>query len=206
MTDDWSWDQKASKSASFDGKPPIKWGGEITEILDARQATKLDPERTPKTWRDGRPIRTRPVHIATDARDPHDPEDDGTRSLFFEEGTIRFRKLGEALRRAGVKSPEVGGYIEVAYTADLPKQPGQQFPLKDYEVNYRPPAETGDPWNVGTAAPAAAPVAAAAPTSAPTPPAPDPNVAKLINHGLDAARVAQMDNATRAMLVAQFNL
>lgn len=66
-----------------------------------------------------------------------------------------------------------------------------------------------DAWAGMNAAPPATPPAAAtaAPPAAPGAPAPgaaDPNIAVLINNGLNAAQVMQMDPATRAAIAATF--
>lgn len=197
MTDDWDWDDSGGgKAASYDGKPPISWEGEIVSIGSARPDTDMKGEV--RKWDNGQEIMTRAISIQTDTR--LDGEDDGVRGIYCAEGSRRKKALAEALKAAGVKAPEIGGFLKMTFTHEVPAKRGN-FMAKEYTAIYRAPVNTSDPWAVDTGN---GQQAAAQPAQAQQPAAgPDPNIAALINKGLDAAKVATMDPATRAMVLAQ---
>lgn len=115
-----------------------------------------------KTWDDGKPMMQLVVTIATDERDPDEPEDDGLRSLYVR-GAMQ-AAVKDAIRKAGAKGLEVGGTIAVRYTGDgVAKQRGMN-PPKQFAAQYKAPASQAadDFLNTPEPAPAAAPAAAKA--------------------------------------------
>lgn len=207
-----SWDEHLSgnsgKSAGFgaeDADPPVEWSGRIVELPAPIQEQDFYTKE-PKFWdaEKQRPKWLRAIVIQPDKPVvKEDDNDDGLRVLWVDTPYTNRPNKGtavrEALQKAGSKAPEVDGWIRLAFTHwQQPIKPGARK-AKGYAAEYRPPTP-GDGWGADTAPPATAPAAAPAPTSAPTPPATDPNIAVLINKGLDAAKVMAMDEATRAMV------
>jgi hypothetical protein len=111
------------------------WAGEILD-MEVRQQRDLDGN--PLTWDDGTPRMQLVVTLQTDARDPSIDDDDGRRRLFVQGGMRS--ALRDALRRAKVRKPEVGGHITVTYVDDEPPRRRGFSPAKRYRVEYRPPA------------------------------------------------------------------
>lgn len=145
--DDWM-DGAATKSASFNGPPPITFAGQIKDEPSLVQKRDFDSNE-PVFWPDGRPKQMLQVNIVTDLRDPQDPDDDGTRALYLE-----FRKkeaVQEAVKRAGAKgAPKRGGWLRLTYTGDdHAARKGRNAAPKIYEADYRAP----DPWAEEQAAP-----------------------------------------------------
>jgi hypothetical protein len=91
-----------------------------------------------KTWDDNKPMMQLVVTIATDERDPDEPDDDGLRSLYVK-GAMQ-AAVKDAIRKAGAKGLEVGGTIAVKYTGDgVAKQRGMN-PPKQFACQYQAPA------------------------------------------------------------------
>lgn len=95
------------------------------------------------------------IELSTETRDPEIEFDDGSRTLYIRGWMTG--AIGEALRKAGVKEPQIGGTLSVTYTSDgAPTRPGLQGP-KQYSATYTPPAaSTGGFFNNGQEAPAPA--------------------------------------------------
>lgn len=80
------------------------------------------------------------IELATDLRDATIDADDGSRTLYIKGWLIG--AIGDALRKAGVKEPKVGGTLSVTYTGDgAPARPGLRGP-KQYSATYTAP-DTG---------------------------------------------------------------
>lgn len=116
------------------------------------------------------------IELATDARDPAIEGDDGSRTLYVRGWMTG--AIGEALRKASVKEPAVGGQLCVTYVRDgQPSRPGLNGP-KQYSATYTaPPGPTAQyftsnpPANGASTTPPAAsggPVNAPIPDTAPT--------------------------------------
>lgn len=129
---------------------------EIT-ITDMRQAQVRDFDSgEPMTWNDGRPRMQlvvegqldEPTGISWTTDDAGAtwtekplPDDDGMRALYVKGPSlpVAFR---DAIRKAGVKGPEIGGRLKVTYTGKMPKQPGQKGKAANaYAAVYTPKAE-----------------------------------------------------------------
>lgn len=160
-----------TKSASFDGVPPITHAGQIVDTPSLIQKRDFDTGE-PLAWPDGRPKMLMQVNIATNQRDPSDPDDDGTRALYLE-----FRKaqaVRDAVKKVGSNKLEVGGYLSLTYASDdLAARKGKGNPPKNFTAVYAAPdpfAATGapaapqqqpDPWAPGPPQQAAQPMPAA---------------------------------------------
>lgn len=121
--------------------PGTTVAGRIVSIGEQRQAKDF-ATGTPRHWDNGDPVMQLPIEVATDQRDPDVPDDDGTRTLWVQQGTLMQKAIGAALRAAGAKLA-VGGHLSVTYTGDgTAKQKGFN-PPKLYEATYEPPAPGG---------------------------------------------------------------
>ena len=155
-------------SAKFDAHgDSVK--GTITETPDLRQQTDFDTN-APLFWDDGKPKMQLVVTLATDQRDPSNPDDDGIRRLYVK-GKLQQAVAG-AIRKAGAKGLEVGGTLTVAYIGDdEPKRKGMSG-AKLYTADYASPAAaflaTTEPPAPAPAAPAPVVPAQAAPPAADT--------------------------------------
>jgi hypothetical protein len=127
-----------TRSCSFDGKAPITWAGVV--ISPPKVVEQTDPQtREVKRWPNGDPKKSIVITLQTDVRE--DDEDDGRRGLW-----LKFKSqqaVAEAVRAAGVRKIEVGGYLTCTYTHDDVKKPGQLKAVKLYSATYTPP-DTGN--------------------------------------------------------------
>ncbi|WP_432001197.1 hypothetical protein [Streptomyces sioyaensis] len=198
-----------TKSASFDGAPPITNKGQIVDLPPLVQKRDFDTG-DPLFWPDGRPKMLMQVNIQTDQRDPSDPEDEGVRALYLE-----FRKAAavrDAVRASGAKRLEIGGTLSLTYTGDdHAAKRGKGNPPKNYSATYAAPdplAAVTSPQDPPPAQPQqwqAPPAAPAPPVQAPAAPTPaagvDPNLAAFLrSRGIDASG---MDPATAAAIAKQ---
>ena len=137
MTDANSWLMSgAVPSAKFDAHgDTVK--GTITETPELRQQTDFD-SGDPLFWDDGKPKMQLVVTLATDQRDPSNPEDEGTRRLYVK-GKMQ-QAVASAIRKSGAKGLEVGGTLTIAYIGDdEPKKRGMSG-AKLYSAEYASPA------------------------------------------------------------------
>lgn len=171
-----------------------------------------EPVNDPKT---GQPTDRQQVRIVlkTEERDPTDPEDDGRRTLYVK--SWMRSAIGDALRKAGAKEPEVGGTLTVRFThVEAPDRPGLS-PSKKFAAQFVVAPVTGGYFAGGApaAGAAAAPPAAAPPAAAPyQPPAAAPVQQQIHQPAAAAAPVkpaaisdaawAAMDPATQATVAA----
>lgn len=162
------------------------------------------------------------IILKTEERDPTDPDDDGRRTLYVK--SWMRSAIGEALRKASAKEPEVGGTLAVQFTHVTPPERPGLSPSKHFSATYSAPPVTagyftppqGTPtapvYTPPAAAPAAAPVytppPAAAPPAVPPAPAAAPQVPAAVGAivaqppGISDAAWAAMDDATKATLAA----
>lgn len=175
-------------SAKFD-TIGVTVGGVISRVGEPMQQRDFTTS-APKFWDDGRPMMQLPVDVKTNLRDPEQPEDDGTRTLYIR-GEMQ-KAIRQAVREAGAKGLREGGTLTVTYSADgAVKQRGMN-PPKLYTATYLAPAVAKADGFIGGTAPAAAQPAA------PTQPAPqatddlasDPRLAHLTAEQLAGARAA----------------
>src|SRR5690554_4215766 len=94
------------KTAKFDGIGVSITGTVVS--AEARQRIDMDTDK-PATWDDGSPQMQVVVVLATDERDPADPEDDGNRVVYIKSWGPQMRALREAVKAAGLKDIPVGG-------------------------------------------------------------------------------------------------
>lgn len=124
-------------SASFDNVGDGVAGFLIEEPGEAQQTTfGQNPE--PKFYRNGQPAMMTVLKLQTEERT--DPQDDGVRVLCVADLSERQKAVANAIRSAGAKDIEVGGWLSVQYTGDgVPQQKGNR-PPKLYAAQYVPPA------------------------------------------------------------------
>ena len=66
------------------------------------------------------------------------PEDDGKRTLYV--SNTKIMALADALKKAGMQLPEVGGYLEMARGKSV-KAPGAKFASQSFSARYTPAAQ-----------------------------------------------------------------
>jgi hypothetical protein len=171
-----------SKGITWPDQPPKKVSGTITAVHPPEAVN--DPKTGLPT--DRQQVR---IELSTDERDPEIQFDDGARTLYVK--SYMRSAIGDALRRAGAKEPQIGGTLTVTFVrTEAPERPGLSA-SKHFEAVYEAPSpgtaeHFGTNGQVGTAQ-VPPPVAAA------TPPKPD---------GISDAAWAAMDAATRATVAA----
>lgn len=177
-------------SAKFD-TAGLSIGGAITRVGEPQQQRDFTTQAL-KTWDDGRPMMQLPVDVATDLRDPEQPDDDGTRTFYIRGEMQKAVRL--ALRQSGEKGLREGGILTITYSGDGPVKQRGMNPPKLYSATYQPPAVAkadgfiNEPsTNSTTAAPAPAAVAAAPPADTL---GTDPRLAHLTPEQLAGARAA----------------
>ena len=160
-------DSRPSHSCKFK-TPGETHTGVITEISDRMPVTKYGTT-DPDYWPDGSPKQQVVITLATDERDPEDPNDSGERSLWVTEsrkaGTI-LAAIIQATRQANAKL-EIGGTLSVSFTGHDPKSKNPALPRKLYAATYQPPAAGGGMFEQQPAQPAPAASQSAAPQAAP---------------------------------------
>ncbi|QYC55142.1 hypothetical protein SEA_BOILGATE_62 [Mycobacterium phage Boilgate] len=160
-------------------------GGRIVEEPRLEQQRDYDTG-APLTYDDGNPRMQLVITLQTDLRDPAVPNDDGQRRLYVK-GAMK-AAIGQALRVAGVKKPEVGGDLHVTYTHDGEQKNPRLSPPKQFSAVYTPPSPAAAFFGNEPAAPQ--PTAAAPqPTAAAPQPASVP--ASLSNLPPDALKALQ---------------
>jgi hypothetical protein len=108
------------------------------------------------------------IELATDERDPEIDGDDGSRTLSVK-GWMQ-GAVGEAIRKADVKEPQVGAMLEVVRIEDAPPtRPGMQGAYR-FAATYTPSGQFfagADEAQAGNGQPAAAPANAPIPDAPP---------------------------------------
>ena len=160
-------DSRPSHSCKFK-TPGETHTGVITQISDRMPVTKYGTT-DPDYWPDGSPKQQVVITLATDERDPEDPNDSGERSLWVTEsrkaGTI-LAAIIQATRQANAKL-EIGGTLSVSFTGHDPNSKNPAQPRKLYAATYQPPAAGGGMFEQQPAQPAPAASQPAAPQAAP---------------------------------------
>lgn len=129
-----------------------------------RQMTEFGSGR-PLTFDNGDPQQQIVLTLKTDLRDPSDPADDGTRSLYIKGFGPQLRAFRAAVQAAGGK-PENGDTVTVTFTGygERSKQGG--YPPKTYSYEIKKNGGVGalldTPASPAKPTPAPAPQAAAA--------------------------------------------
>lgn len=115
-----------------------KWvSGTVSGEPEARQAS--DPDGTPKTFPDGKPMMEVLIDIETDERDPSITGDDGLRRLYV--GGKMLAAVRQAVRNAGAPGVKPGGQLAVRWVGEEPPKVRGHNPAKLYEAMYKPPAQ-----------------------------------------------------------------
>lgn len=101
------------------------------------------PTDIPDTWTSGDPKMKVIIQLQTQFRDPESEDDDGVRGVYAvisnSEGSC-FRAIKDAIKAAGRKDIETGGFLDVWYAGDDPKSSNPRNPRKLYGAQYTPPA------------------------------------------------------------------
>jgi hypothetical protein len=171
------------KGITWPDQPPKSITGTITTVHPP------EPVNDPKT---GQPTDRKQVRIEleTTERDPDQQFDDGARTLYVK--SYMRSAIGDALRRAGAKEPQIGGTLTVTFVRTEPADRPGLSPSKHFEAVYTPPS-SGVAEHFGSA-PAAAPAAPA--VAAPAAPA-------LVKPAaISDVAWAAMDDATKATVSA----
>lgn len=116
-------------------------GASITGTVvaaEARQRTDLDTGK-PATWDNGDPQMQVVITLATDERDPDDPDDDGHRNVYVKAWGPQLRALRDAVRASGAKDIEAGGVFTATYSGDGERPKPHMSPPKLFTYTYQPP-------------------------------------------------------------------
>lgn len=191
-------DSRPSHSCKFK-TPGETHTGVITEISDRMPVTKYGTT-DPDYWPDGSPKQQVVITLATDERDPEDPNDSGERSLWVTEsrkaGTI-LAAIIQATRQANAKL-EIGGTLSVSFTGHDQNSKNPAQPRKLYAATYQPPAAGGGMFEQQPAQPAPAASQPTAPQAAPQQQV--PQTAPVVNQQpaqpAPAAPTQQLSDAT----------
>jgi hypothetical protein len=175
----------------FGGGKGITWPDQPPKTITGTITVVHPPEAVndPKT---GLPTDRKQVRIEleTTERDPDQQFDDGARTLYVK--SYMRSAIGDALRRAGAKEPEVGGTLTVTFVRTEPADRPGLSPSKHFEAVYAPPSR-GVAEHFGTAAaPGPASAAPAAPAAA----------ALVKPAAISDVAWAAMDDATKATVSA----
>lgn len=148
--------QGGGRAAKFDRIGQIYEG---TIVSPPKKTVQTDiATKAPKVSKfSGQPLMQVLVQIQTKLRE--DQDDDGIRTLYVKNKMAT--AVGTAMREAGVSRLEVGGYLQVGYTRDIPSDTPGFRPSKDFAAKYTPPAvkEANDFFNQTAVAPTPAPSA-----------------------------------------------
>lgn len=143
-----------------------RWrGGPIEHIGEARQQTNWETGELEFWNKSGDPIMQLPITMNTAAgqypEPPIDGDDDLVRTYYCTKGKQEFRALRDALAKAGVKAPVVGGVLYVRWFQGI----GIVNDGRKFEFVYYPPQAGADQFLNGGQQPPAAP-----PQQSPMPP------------------------------------
>lgn len=134
----------ASHSAKF-VSPGDTVAGEIKEISEPMQCTDYGTNK-PSYWPSGDPMMQAKITLATDLRDPQDPQDDGKRGLWVvqsaKQGGLLWA-IREAIKETGVDTIKPGGFLQVTFVGTDPESKNPANPRKLYQAQYRAPAAGG---------------------------------------------------------------
>jgi hypothetical protein len=130
--------------------------GRIVDVGEPRQSYKYDPRpnapRQLDFYDSGKPKMEVAITLQTELRDPEDADDDGQRKIivpvYFKEQS-QLTAIREAVRLAGAKELDNGGWLGVAFVGYDPESQNPQNPRKLYQALYRPPAGGGGVFSQG---------------------------------------------------------
>lgn len=126
------------KSVSWKDKPlGTVAGGTIKVVNPPHQVTDLVTKELKFKKDKVTPLMAVRIDLATNERDPQDPEDDGTRSLYAQ-GWM-FGAIGDAMRKAGVEgTPQPGAQLWVTLTDRTPPDTPGLNPTNKFSAVYIP--------------------------------------------------------------------
>lgn len=161
----------------------------VIQSLKVTQQTKF-PSGDPDFNKDGTPKKQIVATLSTSLRDPSEPDDDGTRNLYIK-GNLQFA-VSKALKKHGLKAPQVGGTIVVKFSGQ--EDTGKGNPLKLFEAAYKP----AEPEGLEAALTQGQPVAQPAPVAQPvaTQPVAQPVAQPNSLSATEAALLEQLNAAT----------
>lgn len=120
-----------AKGITWPDEPPASVTGAITAVYPPEEI--LDPKDSKPTGK--YQIR---IMLQTDLRDPEIDDDDGRRTLYVK--SWMRGAVGDALRKAGAKQPEIGATLTVKFVrTEAAERPGLSK-SKHYEATYVPAA------------------------------------------------------------------
>lgn len=125
------------KALSFKDNKGVIVRGELVAAPTERDQIDPATEKV-KTFDDGTPRKVIVFTLQTDLRDPDNPEDDGLRTLWAK--WEQTKAIGKAMREAKVKTMEVGGTLEIAWTGEVPPVRAGLHPTKTFQARWTPPA------------------------------------------------------------------
>ena len=190
--------------------PGDTFGGRILAEPRVYQEREYDPRNPgggdlkfyPKS---GDPIMSVSVDVATNHRDPADPEDDGTRRIYIEGKRLK-DAVRDAVRATGAPGLQVGGELHVTFTGLGQAESAEMNAPKLYTARYVPAGSDAANAALGTTASvtqAPAPTAAApAPAPAPAGETPADKARSLIALGLVDDEVARATGLEPAVVAA----
>jgi hypothetical protein len=127
------------------GHPWAKWNqvgdaveGECVAAPTQRQSRDFDTG-DPAVWPNGDPKLELLVLLQTEELDNDIAGDDGVRAVVLPVGTQRFRAVQRAVREAGARGIEPGGFLSVKYTGDQPHERRGFNPVKQFAATYKAP-------------------------------------------------------------------
>jgi len=165
-----------SKGITWPDQPPKEVSGTITAVHPP------EPVQDPKTGQPTDRMQVR-IELSTEERDPEIQFDDGARTLYVK--SYMRRAIGDALRRAGAREPEVGGKLTVKFVRTEPADRPGLSPSKHFEAHYVPPtASTAEHFGTSDV------------------PAPSSEPAPVKPAAISDAAWAAMDEATRRTVAA----
>lgn len=142
-----------------------------------RKTEQRDVDGKPKTFDDGTVRMQVLIELKTNERSPDIVDDDGSRTLWCK-WEIQ-KAVSQAMIDAGVRRIEVGGYLEVGRSHDLPPAKRGYKPTQTFVAKYTPPSQVAaDDALYSAAQPAAAPVLAGPPVLSGPPAAAAPVTAR----------------------------
>lgn len=178
-----------------------------------RQANEFQSTE-PAFWKDGSPKMEYVITLATELRDPEDPQDDGTRSLSINLWSGQKSALIAALKAAGARDIKTGDEFAAVWTAGVGKTGSPRvfaYKLtpgggKLSTVLATAPAQA-DPWAAHQApaahpAPAPAPVPTVTPAAQPAGASPVDGARQLLAAGLGIADVAAATGLSAQIVAA----
>ena len=134
-----------AKSFKFENPGDTAKGEIVSQQM--RQQTEVGTG-TPKTWDNGDPMMQLVVVLATDDRDPTDPDDDGHRAVYLKGGARNPQTtqgaVAAAVRASGAARMLDGGTLALRFTGlGTPTRAGLSAP-KQYAAQYTPPTPGAD--------------------------------------------------------------